>query len=383
MKAFPTVDNLQPVLHNQIPVITTELLARLYGTEAIRIQQNHHENKTRFIEGKHFFKAVGDELKNLRLVLNESQNEVQISPKTRSLILWTERGAARHAKMLETDQAWEVFERLEDCYFNSRESSCIEHDDGPDNTQRVIDALYTMPEHFITAQNGKLITTSMNVAEAFAKQHKHVVQKIMALECGDEFLTANFSPVKFIHRGNEYTAYRMTKDGFMLLVMGFTGKKAMAVKIAYINAFNEMAKQLQQQRDKEARKKLTEQAAIAARSSKEHERLLTQPDYRQEVLKELDRVAGKGNIPFNLNGMVREQVVSALLLDLLRNARALVSFDERLNPQITIVPATGLIVDPFDHDSVINLAKSSLSTETLQDLIKLCADKLAQKIQRT
>lgn len=85
-----TVKNLSPVTYNQIPVITTELLARLYGTEAIRIQQNHHENKSRFIEGKHFFKAVGDELKNLRLVLNESQNEVKISPKTRTLILWTE-----------------------------------------------------------------------------------------------------------------------------------------------------------------------------------------------------------------------------------------------------------------------------------------------------
>ncbi|WP_338933465.1 P22AR C-terminal domain-containing protein [Escherichia coli] len=112
-----TVKNLSPVTYNQIPVITTELLARLYGTEAIRIQQNHHENKSRFIEGKHFFKAVGDELKNLRLVLSESQNAVKISPKTRSLILWTERGAARHAKMLETDQAWDVFEKLEDCYF--------------------------------------------------------------------------------------------------------------------------------------------------------------------------------------------------------------------------------------------------------------------------
>ena len=113
-----SVKNLSPVTYNQIPVITTELLARLYGTETIRIQQNHHENKSRFIEGKHFFKAVGDELRNLRLVLNESQNEVKISPKTRSLILWTERGAARHAKMLETDQAWEVFEKLEDCYFS-------------------------------------------------------------------------------------------------------------------------------------------------------------------------------------------------------------------------------------------------------------------------
>lgn len=116
-----TVKNLSPVTYNQIPVITTELLARLYGTEAIRIKQNHHENKSRFIEGKHFFKAVGDELKNLRLVLNESQNEVKISPKARSLILWTERGAARHAKMLETDQAWEVFEKLEDNYFNQYE----------------------------------------------------------------------------------------------------------------------------------------------------------------------------------------------------------------------------------------------------------------------
>ena len=115
-----SVKNLSPVTYNQIPVITTELLARLYGTETIRIQQNHHENKSRFIEGKHFFKAVGDELRNLRLVLNESQNEVRISPKTRSLILWTERGAARHAKMLETDQAWEVFEKLEDCYFSQK-----------------------------------------------------------------------------------------------------------------------------------------------------------------------------------------------------------------------------------------------------------------------
>ena len=121
-----SVKNLSPVTYNQIPVITTELLARLYGTETIRIQQNHHENKSRFIEGKHFFKAVGDELRNLRLVLNESQNEVKISPKTRSLILWTERGAARHAKMLETDQAWEVFEKLEDCYFSQGKTTQTE-----------------------------------------------------------------------------------------------------------------------------------------------------------------------------------------------------------------------------------------------------------------
>ncbi|OSL33101.1 ORF6N domain-containing protein [Escherichia albertii] len=114
-----SVETLSPITHNQIPVITTELLAQLYGTEPVRIRQNHHENKVRFVEGKHFFKVVGNDLKELRVALNYSQNP--ISPKARSLILWTERGAARHAKMLETDLAWEVFEKLEDCYFSQKQ----------------------------------------------------------------------------------------------------------------------------------------------------------------------------------------------------------------------------------------------------------------------
>ncbi|EFD9410858.1 ORF6N domain-containing protein [Escherichia coli] len=115
-----SVETLSPITYNQIPVITTELLAQLYGTEAIRIQQNHARNAERFIEGKHFYKLVGDELRGMkhRLSLSES---VKIARNVRSLILWTERGAARHAKMLETDQAWEVFEKLEDSYFNQYE----------------------------------------------------------------------------------------------------------------------------------------------------------------------------------------------------------------------------------------------------------------------
>ncbi|HDL7800463.1 TPA: ORF6N domain-containing protein [Yersinia enterocolitica] len=111
-----SIDTLKPILHNQLPVITTELLAQLYDTEILNIQVNFNRNKERFVEGKHFFKAIGEELKSLRLTLSKSQNP--ISTKTRSLTLWTERGAARHAKMLETDQAWEVFEKLEDCYFS-------------------------------------------------------------------------------------------------------------------------------------------------------------------------------------------------------------------------------------------------------------------------
>ncbi|EQB1435681.1 ORF6N domain-containing protein [Shigella flexneri] len=124
-----SVETLSPITHNQIPVITTELLARLYCTEINNIKVNYTRNSERFVEGKHFFKVVGDELKNLRVTLSNSQNlqpslrGLQISPKARSLILWTERGAARHAKMLETDQAWDVFEKLEDCYFRQKDPS--------------------------------------------------------------------------------------------------------------------------------------------------------------------------------------------------------------------------------------------------------------------
>lgn len=107
--------------HQDQPVITTELLAKLYGTDVDNIRQNFSRNADRFIEGKHFFKLEGEQLKAFASSLNDlcvTNSHAQISNKVRSLNLWTERGAARHAKMLDTDQAWQVFESLEDHYFN-------------------------------------------------------------------------------------------------------------------------------------------------------------------------------------------------------------------------------------------------------------------------
>lgn len=97
---------------------------------------------------------------------------------------------------------------------------------------------------FVETKSGRVFTTSQQVAEAFDKQHKHVLEKVRGLECSSCFLTANFSTVQFDHRGNSYESYEITKDGFMFLVMGFTGKKAAAIKEGYINAFNLMAEQL-------------------------------------------------------------------------------------------------------------------------------------------
>lgn len=112
-------------------------------------------------------------------------------------------------------------------------------------------SLTTNPDHFITSLDGQLITSSLLVAEAFKREHKNILQRIESLDIPDSFSSANFSAhVQKISVGNgaqrESKVYRMTKDGFMLLVMGFTGKRAMEIKIAYINAFNRMAAQLAQ-----------------------------------------------------------------------------------------------------------------------------------------
>ncbi len=95
MKTLPTVNTLQPILHNQIPVITTELLAQLYGTKIKNISDNFLNNTTRFIAGKHYFKIEKNELREFK---NRPETIGLVGKNARSLILWTERGAARHAK---------------------------------------------------------------------------------------------------------------------------------------------------------------------------------------------------------------------------------------------------------------------------------------------
>ncbi|HGY3148197.1 TPA: ORF6N domain-containing protein [Morganella morganii] len=122
-----SVKSMPAVAHMGAPVVTTEMLAGVYGTEVNNIQVNFSRNKERFIEGKHFHKLTGSILKEFKNWLTQSKLVYKgasiISKHAKSLILWTERGAARHAKMLDTDQAWDVFEALEDFYFCKKEDA--------------------------------------------------------------------------------------------------------------------------------------------------------------------------------------------------------------------------------------------------------------------
>ena len=110
------MNELTVLEHNNIRVMTTEQLAEAYGCAPKQIQQNFSNNRVRFIAGKHFFVLEGQDLQTFRLQVENI--ELQISPKTRHLYLWTKRGAARHSKMLGTERAWDVFDELEESYFN-------------------------------------------------------------------------------------------------------------------------------------------------------------------------------------------------------------------------------------------------------------------------
>lgn len=104
----------------------------------------------------------------------------------------------------------------------------------------------------VTNDNGEPRTTSYAVAEAFNKTHSHVMRDIKKIikQCGEEFAKSNFGLTfenkKIGNTERKTPFFRISKDGFMLLVMGFTGEKAMKTKIEFINAFNWMANQLSQ-----------------------------------------------------------------------------------------------------------------------------------------
>ncbi|EBE6296418.1 Rha family transcriptional regulator [Salmonella enterica] len=105
----------------------------------------------------------------------------------------------------------------------------------------------------ITIHDNRPVTTSIAVANFFGKHHKDVLKKIRTLECSPAFTTANFCAVAITTQAGfderETEAYEMTKDGFVFLVMGFTGKKAARFKEAYIAEFNRMEEEIRQQKN--------------------------------------------------------------------------------------------------------------------------------------
>lgn len=130
----------------------------------------------------------------------------------------------------------------------------------------------------VAVENEHAVTTSLRVAEVFGKQHKNVVRDIKSLDCSEEFRELNFEPSKIDYQnGNikkQLPMYYITSDGFMFLVMGFTGKTAAKWKEAYIKAFNEMeakirAEQMAKAIEEHDRKEAEEYEKLLEREERE------------------------------------------------------------------------------------------------------------------
>ena len=104
------MNELRITEYKGIRVLTTQQIAKAYETDRKVISYNFNHNKERYAEGKHYICLTDDELKAFREIHDLPTN-------LNKLYLWTEKGAFLHAKSLNTDKAWDVYDRLVDTYF--------------------------------------------------------------------------------------------------------------------------------------------------------------------------------------------------------------------------------------------------------------------------
>lgn len=145
------MNNLQVIEHKDERVLTTQQLAEVYETSVNNIKNNFNRNKDRFIEDRDFYLLKGEDLK---LFLQVTNSDLQNKSKVRSMYLWTERGANRHSKILDTDQAWKQFDVLEETYFKVKKMKPMEI------LKLQNEALFELDERVEHLENNMTINTS-------------------------------------------------------------------------------------------------------------------------------------------------------------------------------------------------------------------------------
>ena len=139
--------------YNDIRVLTTQQLAECYGTDSKTISYNFNHNKDRYIEGKHYVCLTGDDLRAFR------ENH-DLPSNINKVYLWTEKGTFLHAKSLNTDSAWEVYDRLIETYFTVK--------------KELIDKKQLSPQ----LQLMNMLVENMNKAEIEQKRQAEQINKV-------------------------------------------------------------------------------------------------------------------------------------------------------------------------------------------------------------
>ena len=130
-----------------------------------------------------------------------------------------------------------------------------------------------MTDIILSTQNGEPVASSRQIAENFGKEHKNVIQAVTNLVAENSAAKSMFYETTFENRGKQYPMYLMNRDGFSLLVMGFTGKAALEWKLKYIQAFNEMEKKLSTPQMPKLSKELQALFLLDDRTQRQEQRL--------------------------------------------------------------------------------------------------------------
>lgn len=178
-----------------------------------------------------------------------------------------------------------------------------------------------MTDIILSTQNGEPVASSRQIAESFGKEHKHVLDAVKNLVAENSAAKSMFYETTFENRGKQYPMYLMNRDGFSLLVMGFTGKAALEWKLKYIQAFNEMEKKLSAPQMPKLSKEMQALFLLDDRTQKQEQRLTALEntmtvDYNQQrvLRKSISRsvigALGDENAPAYIDNHVRSKVYS-------------------------------------------------------------------------
>lgn len=119
------MNGLQVTEHRGIRVLTSKQIAEAYETTVDTIKVNFGRNREKYVQGKHYIELKGQELKDFK---DKVTNCYAVGKRANVLYLWTEKGALLHAKSINTDKAWEVYDYLVDYYFRTKETLCIKEE---------------------------------------------------------------------------------------------------------------------------------------------------------------------------------------------------------------------------------------------------------------
>lgn len=209
------MNKLMPLEFKNQRILLTEQLADIYGSDANNIKNNFSNHKDNFEEGKHYYFLQGTELKEFKNQVNDID---LVNKHTSSLYLWTERGANRHCKILDTDKAWEQFDNLEETYFNIKDNIL--------NTSQLSPELQMFNKMFQALANNELEQKKIKEDIKETKEEIQVIREVVTLNPNSwRTEVTNILNKIAIERGGTQEAYRNIRNESYELLDARAGAK--------------------------------------------------------------------------------------------------------------------------------------------------------------